>query len=86
MLEFWQTKNKRRWHIFRIIGFIFMLKSTKTLRHREGEFNASECVDPDTGKPPATAVGPPEPNRYLTGISLIVAGLIVQIFAMFVKA
>ena len=70
-----------------ILGFVLMLKATKTLilgSTSDGNFISTEYIDPATGKPPPTMQSAPEPKRHKTGIYLVIAGLAGQVIAMFV--
>jgi hypothetical protein len=60
-----------------------MQKSVKELILKRGSFTSNEYVHPKTGEPPPTAVGPPDPSLYQPGIRFIIAGLILQIVALF---
>ena len=65
--------------LLEILGFIFMIKSTKKLNYKEGDYVGPECVDPKTDKPPPHIESSPNPLTYRPGIYCIVTGLSLQI-------
>ena len=62
-----------------ILGFLFMIRSTKKLNYKEGDFVGPEYVDPKTDKPPPHIESSPNPLMYRPGIWLVVSGLASQI-------
>ena len=62
-----------------ILGFIFILKSTKLLKYAPGIFHSSQYVDKKTGKPPEYIESAPKPRMYRPGIVLVIIGLGIQI-------
>jgi hypothetical protein len=62
-----------------IIGFGFILNSTRRLVLRQGGFTSDQHVDPNTGQPPREIEGPPNPLLYRPGSILIMTGLGLQI-------
>jgi hypothetical protein len=62
IFELWRVVVSSIGIILEIIGFILMQKSVKELILKKGSFTSNEYVDPKTGEPPPTAVGPPDPE------------------------
>jgi hypothetical protein len=69
---------------FEIFGFVLMIKSTRKLVLKKGDFVAEIYVEKSTGKPPQHIEGSPNPTYYRPGIYLVIAGLILQIAAIIV--
>ena len=55
--------------VLEIIGFIFIMKSTKLLELASGGgFYSRQYIDPKTGEPPKTMESGPNPLLYKPGI------------------
>ena len=61
-----------------ILGFWLIIKATRRLEFREGDFVSDRYVEPSTDRPPQHIEGPPNPRFYRPGIYLVIAGLAAQ--------
>jgi hypothetical protein len=62
-----------------IFGFWLIIKSSRKLDFRGGDFVSDRYVDPRTGEPLPRIEGPPDPRMYRPGIYIVVGGLATQI-------
>jgi hypothetical protein len=62
-----------------IVGFFFVIRSTKRLDYSPGGFIGPEYKDLKTGKPPPHIESYPNPLLYRPGIIVVMIGLGLQI-------